>query len=382
MPWQEQTLMSLRRDFVQLARADDANVAELCRRFGISRKTGYKWITRFTAGGEQALDDQSRRPHRSPVQTSPEQEQLVLSLRDEQPAWGGRKLKRRLEDRGHSPVPAASTITAILQRHGRISPAASAAHQPVQRFEAEQPNDLWQMDFKGHFALRRGRCHPLTVLDDHSRFSLGIAACANEQAETVQAALTAIFQTYGLPERMVMDNGSPWGPCDATDEETIVSIWLMRLGINVSHGRVRHPQTQGKDERFNRTLKIEVIGRYIWPDLAACQRRFDAWRDVYNYERPHEALGLAVPGSRYRMSLRPYPGIVPEPEYGTHDIVRKVQVDGKISFQNREFRVGKALQGQRVALRPTTTDGVYTVFFCQTQVANVDLRAYTTPTDV
>jgi transposase InsO family protein len=186
-------------------------VSELCRRFGISRKTGYKWLGRSASEGPAGLGERSRRPGRSPARTEATLEARVVELRSAHPAWGGRKLHRRLLDLGHEQVPAASTITAILRRHGRLEAAESAKHTAFTRFEHAAPNDLWQMDFKGHVALAQGRCHPLTVLDDPSRYALALAARGNERTETVQGHLSALFGHYGLPWRMLMDNGSPWG---------------------------------------------------------------------------------------------------------------------------------------------------------------------------
>jgi transposase InsO family protein len=226
-------------------RIPGANVAELCRRFGVSRKTGYKWLGRFAAQGPVGLADQSRRPRASPGRTSPETEAAVLALRERHPTWGGRKLARRLADLGVVDAPAPSTITAILHRHGLIDPAESQARQPLTRFEAPAPNELWQLDFTGHFALDRGRCHPLPVLDDHSRFLLGLAACATEAADGVQAHLIALFRRYGLPWRILCDHGGPWGTTQSAHGLTALSVWLIRVGVAVVHGRVRHPQTQG-----------------------------------------------------------------------------------------------------------------------------------------
>jgi transposase InsO family protein len=233
MPWKEVLIVSQRQEFVVLARADGANVRELCRRAGISPKTAYKWLERYAAGGVAGLADQSRRPHTMPEQTPAAVEALVLSVRQQHPAWGGRKIRARLQALGHTAVPSASTITAILHRHGLIAPEESARHQPHQRFEQPAPNELWQMDFKGHFGLEDGsRCHPLTVLDDHSRFALGLRACGNEQGATVQGHLRELFRSYGLPRRMLMDNGAPWG-CDWEHPYTPLTVWLLRLGVGV-----------------------------------------------------------------------------------------------------------------------------------------------------
>jgi transposase InsO family protein len=366
--------MSLRKEFVMLAGQEGTNIAQLCRRFGISRKTGYKWLMRFSELGRAGLADRSRRPARSPDRTQWEIEQAVIALRDAHPAWGGRKLHARMVQQGRSDVPAPSTMTAILRRHGRLDESESAKHKAWIRFVHEAPNDLWQMDFKGHFAMSQGRCHPLTVLDDHSRFSLGLEACANERTETVKECLSEIFRRYGLPERMLMDNGSPWGDTPE-NRYTPFGVWLLRLGVTISHGKPYHPQTQGKDERFHRTLKAEVLRYERFADLAGCQRRFDEWRHVYNHERPHEALGMAVPTSRYQVSPRPFPVVLPPIEYGPGDWVRKVGDKGQISFRGQVYTVPKAFKGYPVALRPTDTDGEMDVVFCAHTITRIELRS-------
>ncbi|SRR6266545_2171815 len=371
MPWQEASTVSLRREFVDLATKDGANVRELCRRSGISPPTGYKWLARYGVAGTAGLADRSRRPYHSPGRTPDELEAVVLEERERHPAWGGRKLRARLVARGYGGVPSASTITVILRRHGRMEPVAGAQHQPWQRFERHAPNELWQMDFKGHFPLLVGRCHPFTVLDDHSRFCLGLEACLNERAETVQGELTEIFRRYGLPIAIVADNGGPWG---STAEPTQLSVWLWQIGVAVHHGRPRHPQTQGKDERFHRTLQVELLGTRTFPDVADCQRHFARWRDIYNCERPHEALGMATPSSRYQISPRPYPERLPSVDYDSCDQVRKVQAKGEISFHGHVFWLGKALRSHAVALRPTSDDGVWSVHFGTHRIATIDLR--------
>jgi len=371
MPWKQVTPMSQRKELVSLALTDGANMARLCRRFEISRKIGYKWLARYREEGEDGLADRSRRPHHSPGETREALVAAVLGVRAAHPAWGGRKIRARLQAQGQEEVPAASTITGILRRHGLIDPAESAKHQPWQRFEAEAPNDLWQMDFKGHFEAAAGRCHPLTVLDDHSRYALGLEACADERLHTVQQRLTYIFRRYGLPRKMLMDNGPPWG---AEADYTSLTVWLLRLGVGVSHSRPCHPQTMGKDERFHRTLKAELLQYCQGRELVHCQPRFDAWRLTYNLERPHEALGMAVPASRYRDSPRGFPERLPSREYGPGDLVRKVSVIGEITFRNRSFRVGKAFRGETVALRPTVTDGQWEVYFGQHRIGQINLR--------
>ncbi len=377
MPWKEATTMSLRLEFIRWARQEGCNISQLCRRLGISRKTGYKWLQRYRAGGEPELVDRSRRPHHCPGRSAASLEAEVLQVRQAQPAWGARKIQASLERQGLSRVPAPSTITAILHRHEQIEQAEARKHRPFQRFEMPQPNQLWQMDFKGYFALPEGGyCHPLTVLDDHSRFLVGLQACPNETNQTVQAHLRGMFRCYGLPERMLMDNGAPWG--DALDRPyTILTVWLMRLDIQISHGHPHHPQTQGKDERLHRTLQNELLNHLLAPDLSACQAQFDRWRESYNCERPHQALAMQSPISRYQPSRRPFPEVLPPILYDPGDIVRKVDQTGKIYFRNRSFRVGKAFRYHPVALRPALTDGEYEVFFCRHPIARISLRDQT-----
>jgi transposase InsO family protein len=248
MPWQEVSAVSLRAEFVALANQDRANVRALCRQFQISPPTAYKWLARFARDGPAGLVDRSRRPHHSPTRTSAEVEANVIALRDAHPTWGGRKVSARLKHRGQV-APQPSTVTEILRRHGRLESAERVPHA-WRRFERAGPNQLWQMDFKGHVALAQGhgRVHPLTVLDDHSRYAIGLEACADERGATIQARLRGLFRRYGLPDQMLMDNGGAWGRPDARQAYTPFTVWLLRLGIRVSHGRPYHPQTQGKDE--------------------------------------------------------------------------------------------------------------------------------------
>ena len=365
MPWREATPMSERSEFIAFVSGGELTMSALCRRFGISRKTGYKWVRRAQRAGLAGLGDRSRRPLRSPLRTEREVEAIVCALREEHPAWGGRKLHHLLRNDGFPDPPAPSTITGILRRHGLLAEQRRFTRD-IQRFEEAAPNGLWQMDFKGPFATTEGRCHALTVLDDHSRFNLCLAACCNQQGQTVRSQLTTVMQRYGLPDRMLMDNGSPWGS-DAIHRHTWFTAWLIRLGITVSHGRPYHPQTQGKEERFHRTQR-----GMSWRSLADVQTAFDAWRAVYNLRRPHESLDHDTPASRYRPSSRPLPETLPPVEYPPGDEVRRVQDKGRISFRGRVFIAGKAFVGEAVGLRPVR-DGIWDVYYCHQKVGRVDL---------
>ena len=371
MPWRVSSTMSERHEFVLLADQPNTNIRSLCRRFGISSATAYKWLERFRNDGALGLADRSRRPHSSPVKTPPAIEDAVLCLRRQHPAWGGRKLHQRLRDLGQQQVPSPSTITAILRRHQLLDPAESAKHQAFIRFEHEAPNDLWQMDFKGDFPVAQGRCYPLTILDDHSRFAVALQACPKISTAIARPLLIQVFRRYGLPRRITCDNGPPWG--SSNSKHTQLGVWLMQLGIAVSHSRPAHPQTQGKDERFHRTLKAEVLRYLKADDLTSCQQHFDQWRHVYNAERPHEALGLKVPATRYQPSQRPYPERLPPIEYGPTDLVRKVRGYGHIKYKSREYHIGSAFAGLPVALRFTTVDGLFDVYFCQHRIGQINL---------
>jgi len=374
MPWQEQSVMTLRQEFVELAGREDANVRELCRRYEISAKTGYKWLDRWAAAGAAGLADRSRRPLRSPARTPAALEERVVAVRRAHPTWGGRKIHHCLQQQGVGDVPAPSTITAILRRHDLLAAAADTPH-PWQRFEHAAPNDLWQLDFLGHRPVEDGqRVHPLTVLDDHSRFLLALVACSCEQQEVVQAHLTACFRRYGLPRAILTDNGPPWGTSGGGGL-TALAAWLLRLGIAPRHGRAYHPQTQGKVERMHGTIAADVFAHRSLPDLAACQPAFDAFRQVYNHDRPHEALAYAVPASRYAASSRAFPEPLPPIAYGPDDQVRLVRDQGAISFRGRSWFVSRGLIGLPVAVRPTTTDDLFQVVFCRREVATLDLAA-------
>lgn len=375
MPRMGGSVVAIRLELVKLAQQEGLSVRELCRRFRVSAPTAYKWMKRFASEGVAGLQDRSHRPHHQPRRSSAELERQVLALRRRYPVWGPRKLHKLLSDAVAPPLPSVSTVSAILRRHDLLATGAPARDcSAPRRFEYAAPNELWQMDFKGHFALRHGRCHPLTVLDDHSRFAVGLSACANEREVTARERLSAVFRIYGLPLRILADNGPPFGTA-GMEAYSSLEVWLMRLGVAVSHGRPRHPQTQGKDERFHRTLRLELLHDREFRDLAEAQREFDGWREVYNFVRPHQALALQPPASRYRPSPRTFPEQLPPLEYASDLKVRKVQADAEIYFHNRRLKVGKAFIGLPVALRPTLTDGVFHLLFAHSVIRTIDLRS-------
>lgn len=378
MPWKPVATMNLRSEFIQLALSKTIPFNQLCAQYSISRKTGYKWLARHRHDPLVCLADQSRRPASSPSRTPESVVQHVIALRLQHPAWGGRKIHHRLQALGVNAIPAPSTITNILQRNGLISHEASLLAQPWQRFEHAHPNSLWQIDFKGYFDTASARCHPLTLLDDHSRFNLTLTACAQPNTATVKTALTQVFARYGLPVRINADNGAPWGsPSDTRHGLTALTVWLIRLGIRISHSRPYHPQTNGKEERFHRTLNAEVLNGQAFHDLAHAQRAFDYWRPIYNEQRPHEALNYQTPISRYQPSQRSLPLFLPDITYSPDDHVITVGWDGAVKFAKQKFKVSNALQHLPIALRADDkADGVYNLFFCHQRFGCINLHQH------
>ena len=389
MPWKtEKTKMERKAEFVQLADQPQSNMSRLCRRFGISRPTGYKWLRRYQQQGREGLSERSRRPHSSPNKTPDRIVRLVLEARRRDPGWGGRKLRRHLRNRAEDgdlsirpgQVPSASTITRILERHGMLpAPADSSRQGSWQRFERDTPNALWQLDFKGEFSLGDGQlCYPLTLVDDHSRFSLVVAGCPNQQRSTVEQQLRAVFARYGLPRAILCDNGPPWGAGLGWRSwgpfYTGLAVWWMRLGIEVIYSRPNHPQGKGKNERFNGSLQAELLDHQQFDNHREANARMAKWRTRYNTVRPHQALDMATPASRYRPSQRALPEQLPPVEYRPGATTRKVTGGGKIHFQGQQFTVGKAFQGYRMALRRGSSPGSYECYFCNQQIRTIHLN--------
>lgn len=372
MAWKEETAMSNKKLFITTALEEKGNFSALCQRFNISRECGYKWLKRYKELGLKGLEERSKRPLSSPLKTSPECEAKILQVRNKHPAWGARKIHAYLRRIEKISLPTPSTITRILHRHNRISEEESGKHKAFLRFEHALPNQLWQMDFKGFFEVNGERCNPLTVLDDHSRYSLCLEACKNQQTGTVQEKLIKVFREYGLPEKMTMDNGSPWA-CPSEIGFTTLEVWLIRLGISVTHSRPYHPQTQGKDERFHRSLKEELLKRNTFRDLEDIQRHFHEWRQCYNYERPHEALGLNPPSSRYQSSPRQYPEELPYIIYDAGSIVRKVHLSGTISYLGKNYFISESGGGLLVQIVETDRDGIVEVYLNQQKIREIDL---------
>lgn len=372
MPFKEQTMSDIRNQFVREALAQKETKQVLCQRYGISRPTGDKWIKRYLQGED--LQGHSRRPHNIPRQTDIRMEESILALRTEHPALGAKKIRRILQDKGASP-PASSTINAILKRNGCITLAASQAATPYKRFQRATPNQLWQTDFKGHFPLNDAtRCHPLTILDDHSRYCLRLDAHPNEQLPGVWETFERAFRNYGLPDAILCDNGNPWGT-NYLQGYTQFERLLLDLDIQPMHGRPHHPQTQGKTERFNQTLKREFLSTASLMDLPDAQRQFEPFRRFYNEERPHHALGLAVPASRYAPSERPFPERIEPWAYAEGLRVRSVKKTGYVYYRGKRYFLSRAFGNLMVALRPAVKrEGCLEVLYRNWSVAVIDVR--------
>ena len=375
MPWMETDKTQLRKDFVSLASRAGANVSELARRFGVSAPTAYKWLRRHRSEGDPGLADRSRRPIRQPGRTSSELEAKVVELRLTYPYWGARKLRRLLLNAGESDVPSCTTVHNILRRHGLVE---RRRPQPADTgsFERSSPNELWQMDFKGHFPVGESqRCHPFTMCDDHSRFNLALEACPDERLGTVRSCLVSAFRRYGIPDAILCDNGSPWGRGEGI--ASALELWLLRVGVDVLHGRAYHPQTQGKEERFHRALADELLRRTTrWPSMEHCSERFSSFRHRYNHVRPHHSLEGRCPAELYVASARPLPCPIPSSLSfcAPGDQVRKVRSNATIMFANRSFLLGRGFVGEHVSLK-RCGEFRWEVFYCWKGVGVIDLSA-------
>ena len=370
MPWKERTVMSERSIFVAEVLAGEKSFSAVCQTYGISRKTGYKWLERAKSGA--GLKDLPRTPFHSPNRTPPEMEATILAERDRHPAWGPRKLERSLRNKGYEGVPCKSTIENILKRNNRIEPEDSAAATPFRRFQRDAPNELWQMDYKGDFAMLDGnRCYPLTMMDDCSRFCLCLEACYGTNFEGFFPVFTRVLEEFGLPQAILCDNGKPWG--DSRGGITAFDVWMMRLGVLPIHGRPLHPQTQGKEERFHRTLKRELLRVRPFANLDDAQTAFTAWRNEYNLERPHEALALDVPASRYTSSKRALRDADKPVEYDTGARLRKVNYKGYLSIQKHRYYISEALIGEYIELADVGEDLV-ALRYGNFEFAQIDLN--------
>ena len=378
MPWKECSVMEERLRFVARLLEGEA-MSEVCRSFGISRKTGYKIFNRYKEHGLEALSDRSRRPVRYAHQLPGQIEALIVSLKREKPHWGARKIRELLVRRldGDIRVPAKSTIHAVLHRHGLVKIPGRLRHRatgtPLSAPAA--PNELWCTDFKGEFKLGNGRyCYPLTVTDQASRFLLLCEAMDSVREEPVITAFEQLFRERGLPDAIRSDNGVPFASPNALFNLSKLAVWWLRLGIGIERIKPGHPQQNGRHERMHLTLKKETT-RPPGMNSLQQQARFDAFVKEFNAERPHEALAMKCPAELYSPSLRPYKGL-PELTYPLHDREVLVTAGGRICMLRKRVNISTVLAGQRLGIKEVD-DGIWIVSFMRYDLGFIDLEQKT-----
>lgn len=377
MAWDERTVEQMREEFVRRVLAQERSKAALCREYGISRPTGDKWIERFQGG--ESMSDRSRAPKSVPGRIDSGMEAEIVRIRQLHPALGAVKLRKIMENAGYTNLPCARTFNNIFARHGLIESEASQAATPYQRFEKAIPNEMWQADFKGHFRMEDGyRCHPLNIIDDCSRFNLCIEALTNETFDAVKPVMERLFKEYGLPFSFLCDNGNPWGTTQSLGFSRF-EVWLMELGILTLHGKPLHPQTQGKEERFNRSFTRECLKGKVFADKNHAQSCFDEYRAFYNEVRPHFALDLEVPSSRYKPSSRQMPQVIEDWEYSSEYQLCKVKDSGYFNYKGQGFFLSEAFAGKYIAVRESHLPGQITLVFRKFKIGRIDLdnRVYT-----
>jgi transposase InsO family protein len=375
MPWDETTRMSQRVRFISDLESCQFTMTELCAQYGISRKTGYKWAERFVASGPGGLEDRPHTAKSFPHQVSGEKAEQIVSLRRRFPSWGPRKLRAWLE-RHHpeSSWPAASTIGDLLKRQGLVE-SRPRQRRPLPprtpQVEAEKPNAVWSLDFKGQFRLGDScLCYPLTATDGFSRYLLGCRGLQRPTGEEAKRVIESLFREYGLPQAILTDNGSPFASPRALARLSRLSVWWIKLGIRPVLIQPGHPEQNGRHERMHRTLKAETA-RPPALNGADQQARFEQFQRIYNEQRPHEALGQIAPAEVYEPSPRPYPS-QPQPcEYPGHFEVRSVGDKGEIWWRGQPLFVSHSLQGERIGLQEVA-DGHWKVYLSSVQIASFD----------
>jgi transposase InsO family protein len=371
--------MDERLQFARDALSDRFTMSELCARYGVSRRIGYKWLARYDTEGRRGLVDRSRAPHHCPHKIGAAIADLLVAERTAHPHWGARKLLKVLTDR-HARIqswPAPSTVADLLARRGLVQRRRrrrAPVHPGVVRPTTAAPNDLWTADFKGQFRTGNGEyCYPLTIADQHTRFLLTCRGLLSTQTITARPVFERTFREYGLPIAIRTDNGVPFAT-QAIHGLSYLNVWWMRLGI--VHQRIRPgcPQENGAHERMHRTLKRQAI-KPVRASCVAQQRNFDAFQREYNTERPHERLNQETPASQYRLSRRPYPERLPPLEYPAHFLVKKITTGGTFRFRNRLLYLASAMVDQHIGLEETN-DGIWSIHFNSVLLATFDERDY------
>jgi transposase InsO family protein len=375
--WKETRVQDERARFVLEADAEEVALAELCREYGISRKTGYKWIARFQSEGVAGLADRSRAPHTQPQAVSEQIEQQIVELRTQHPRWGERTLKSWLEQhRDDESWPAAATIGAILKRRGLTVPRKRQprATPSTELNTATAANQVWGIDFKGWFRTQDGsRCDPLTISDLHSRYLLRCQVVRRCDDAHVRPLLVAAFREYGLPERIRSDNGPPFATTGRGGLSRL-AVWWIRLGIVPERIEPGKPQQNGRHERMHRTLK-QYTAQPAARTVRAQQKAFDEFRKEYNEQRPHQGLGMATPASLYAASGREYPRRLPELKYPAGWIQRRVTASGEVKHQGQRFFLSEVLEGQIVGLEEID-DEYYRLWFGPAELGLLDRRQW------
>jgi transposase InsO family protein len=368
MPWRTESVMDQRVEFVIRAAEGEESLAQLCREFEISRPTGYLWLQRYRAvGSVMGLAEHSRRPLHSPRQTAPAIEAAVLALRDEK-GWGGPKLAKVLEQRGISVT--AATAQRIVKRGGRVLKPQGA--KTTMRFERAECNELAQMDFKGEYTLAGEKCYPLSFLDDCSRYLHGLWPLPSTGGVGVKQSLEGYFREYGVPLSILTDHGTPWFSTTNQHGLTWVAVWLLKQGVILRYSGVGHPQTQGKVERFHQTLSVRTKHRGAPTTMSEWAQWATEFRQEYNYERPHEALGMKTPGAVYQaVNLNPYQEQPRDWEYSA-GTVKRLNTQGMLYYQQQRYFVSEALANERI--RVDELEGKLLVTFRHMTVREIDVR--------
>jgi putative transposase len=376
MPWMETAPMNERMRFVTDCERGLYSMMELCERYGVSRKTGYKWLARYEEEGPEGLREQSRAPHHCPHRIAPPVADAICAARRQHPSWGPEKILQWLSRHASDlELPATSTAGDLLARRGLVKKRRrrrAYTHPGVVPPTTAQPNDLWTADFKGHFRTRDGvYCYPLTVADQHSRYLLACQGLRSTQGVGVRPVFDRLFREYGLPRAIRTDNGVPFATTGIHGLSQL-NVWWMRLGIQHQRILPGHPQQNGAHERMHRTLKA-ATARPPQHHLASQQRAFNRFRHLYNDERPHQFLHGRTPAAVYRPSPRQYNGRVRPFEYPGHYLIKRVTNAGTIRLQTRLLFLANALKQHLVGLEEVG-DGIWSIHFCNVLLARVDER--------
>ena len=368
MPWKDKTVEELRQEFAEAAQ-QSTNFSSVCREFGITRATGYKWLKRYE--NQETLSDRNRRPNITANKTPEAIELKILSMRTEHPGWGAKKIKVALENQGLS-MPCEKTVNNILNRYHCISKEESLKHKPFTRFEKEYCNEMWQTDFKGEFKMQNGiYCYPLDIFDDHSRFVIRIKP-SESTSNLVLPVFREAFYEFGMPDSVLSDNGAQFA--GFRQGYTQFEKWLMNHDILPIHGRMKHPQTQGKIERFHRTMNQELLNHYIPKDIADAERVFADWRNCYNNERPHEALGMKCPSEIYVPSKRIYCDQVEKFEYSGKYHVIKVNSWGYVRFDHWQVYLSETMIDEHIEFRPNPNGDTFIACYRNFAIAEFDVH--------